>query len=145
MAYKATSEREWWNAHSDLVDHIWSYDDYLSFYCADRIPDDEDQRYDSVLLHALLHHLPDNEKCRLLEDVARALVNGGCNMYEPLAPKSEAPWLPKLVERTIGTVFRLMYFLAQHLRLYENQIRKVIRTDWTMKSTMVSTLAEKQG
>ena len=144
MAYKATSEREWWNAHSDLVDHIWSYDDYLSFYCADRIPDDEDQRYDSVLLHALLHHLPDNEKCRLLEDVARALVNGG-RLYMPLAPKSEAPWLPKPVERTIGIVFRFMYFLAQHLRLYENQIRKVIRTDWTMKSTMVSTLAEKRG
>jgi SAM-dependent methyltransferase len=204
MACKATSEREWWNAHSDLVDYIWSYDDYLqvvvrggylaelnsflfkpggrlldfgcgtawaslplaqrgmhlvgidvskaqitkacqqaktlnltnvSFYCADRIPDDEDQRYDSVLLHALLHHLPDNEKCRLLGDVARALVDGGrLYIYEPLAPKSEAPWFPRLVERVIGTVFRLTYFLAQRLRLYENRIGEAICTGWTMKS-----------
>jgi 2-polyprenyl-3-methyl-5-hydroxy-6-metoxy-1,4-benzoquinol methylase len=105
------------------------------FWCADRITEHQNDGYDAILLHALVHHIPMEQRQSFLREIAAALVpEGRVYVYDPLAATPDPPWQAWVTDKMMGAVFRLLRGLARVGRLYEPNVAAAMRAGWTMRS-----------
>jgi 2-polyprenyl-3-methyl-5-hydroxy-6-metoxy-1,4-benzoquinol methylase len=105
------------------------------FWCADRISDEQRGVYNAILLHALVHHIPVEQRQAFLRSVADALlVEGRLYLYEPLMATANPPWQAWVADKLMGGVFRGLRWVALSAHLYEPEIEAAVRAGWTMRS-----------
>ena len=99
----------------------------------ERIP--TDVPYDGVILHALLHHLSENEIRGLFARLAQVLRPGGrIYAYEPVAAKPCPPVDAWMLDKGVLMLLRLLRALVFYLHLQTPEVRQAIRAGWTMQS-----------
>lgn len=96
---------------------------------------DSQVRYDSILIHAVLHHLGENDICSLLTEVKARLVDGGhLYIYEPLTAKRPSI-LPRalafLVFLCVWSPWWLLHKLGIWLGIGPPTFRHAVRQGWT--------------
>jgi len=103
------------------------------YWCADHVF--KENYYDSVLLHAVLHHIPPEQRRSFLESISNALVPGGrLYLYEPVAATPGPPWQAWIADRFLGGVFKILYWIACKGGFYEPEIATAMQDGWTMRS-----------
>jgi 2-polyprenyl-3-methyl-5-hydroxy-6-metoxy-1,4-benzoquinol methylase len=101
------------------------------------LADDPDNagRYDSSIVHALLHHLPEDAQIALLEALAQLLRPGGrAYLYEPVAAAPGAPWPVALVDKALGGLLRTLTVAARRMGIVAQRFRTAQQAGWTMLS-----------
>lgn len=105
------------------------------YWCADHISEEQYNQYDGVLLHAILHHIPSNQRQSFLESISNALKAGGrLYLYEPLEATPNPPWQAWIADRLLGSIFRVLYCIARKAGLYDREIAAALQSGWTMRS-----------
>lgn len=101
--------------------------------------------FDSVLVHSLIHHLPETEKARLLTVISRSLTEGGrLFLYEPMAPSNKRPLAHLLFDKGMIVLFRLLRTILLYLKLYRPEIDLLERNGWKMVSPEEAPLLPEQ-
>lgn len=96
---------------------------------------DPQVRYDSILVHAVLHHLGENDICTLLTEARARLADGGhIYIYEPLTadrPSVLLRALAFLVFLCVWSPWWLLHELGIRLRIGPPAFRDAVRQGWT--------------
>jgi SAM-dependent methyltransferase len=107
----------------------------VRFWRATSLGKEQDDTYDAVLLHALVHHVPVEQRQVLLGDVGNALLDGGkLYIYEPLAAPDNPPWQATVATWAVGALLRILHEAARMGRLYAAEIAAAMRDGWTLGS-----------
>jgi len=107
----------------------------MHFWCADARSLHGANRYDAVLVHALLHHLGPDAQIELLQRIADLLVDGGrAYFYEPLAAMPDRPLWAVLFDKGMGGLFRGLTWLAQAAGWMAPEFVAARRAGWAMRS-----------
>ncbi len=105
------------------------------FWCASTADLAQGTRYESVIVHAVLHHLDQKQRQDLLKQMGALLAPGGrLYMYEPIMPPPSRPLSARFLDRGMGSLMRFLKRLTMALRLTEDDIRQAAREGWTMRS-----------
>jgi 2-polyprenyl-3-methyl-5-hydroxy-6-metoxy-1,4-benzoquinol methylase len=92
-------------------------------------------QYDGIVLHALLHHLSDDEIQTLFERLAKSLQLGGrIYAYEPVAAHVNPPVTAWMLDKATLLILRLLRGLVFSLRIQKPEIRRAIQKGWRMRS-----------
>ncbi len=107
-----------------------------NFICSDQIPQEPRGYYDSVLTHALWHHLSAAQKEHLLHQIAAVLREGGkLYLYEPLAPRrGRAPLGLRVLEKIIGVFMGGLDTLARRFDWYTPNVAQAYAEGGVMRS-----------
>ncbi len=96
---------------------------------------DSQVRHDSILIHAMLHHLGENDICTLLAEARARLADGGqLYIYEPLTaerPSILLRALAFLVFLGVWAPWWLLHELGIRLRIGPSAFRDAVRQGWT--------------
>lgn len=94
----------------------------------------EDQRFDSTLIHAVLHHLPRGDIVRVINGIADHLVEGGrLYLYEPIARErpSLCSWIASAgIFTVVWSPFWILHEMAVHLKFGPHLFRKAAKNGW---------------
>jgi len=91
--------------------------------------------FDSVIIHSLLHHIPNTQKCDLLSAIEQSLrVGGRLFLYEPMATDPNRPWWSAAFDKVMLAIFRLLEHLALLFGLFEPSYAELKKTGWQMVS-----------
>lgn len=92
-------------------------------------------RYDSIIVHALLHHLAADAQAALLHDLAGLLRPGGrVYLYEPVVAAPGAPWPVVVIDKALGGLLRGLTETASRIGLVAERFQVARRAGWTMLS-----------
>ncbi len=107
----------------------------MHFKLSDSLAALEAESYDAILLHAVIHHIPIDERAGLLQNLENLLIPGGrIYIYEPIMASLKPSLLPRIADLVMGGVFRVLRFFAWNLNLYTTEMRKSLAEGWTMRS-----------
>jgi len=91
--------------------------------------------FDSIIIHSLLHHIPDALKRDLLSVAEQSLRAGGrVFLYEPIAADPNRPWWAAAFDKAMLGLFRLMEYSALFFGLLEPKYAELKRGGWQMVS-----------
>ncbi len=91
--------------------------------------------FDSIIIHSLLHHIPDTQKRDLLSVAEQSLrVGGRIFLYEPIGADPNRPWWAAVFDKTMICLFRLMEYTALSFGLLESKYAELKRGGWQMVS-----------
>jgi 2-polyprenyl-3-methyl-5-hydroxy-6-metoxy-1,4-benzoquinol methylase len=109
--------------------------DNARFWCASTAGLPEGTLYEGVIVHATLHHLSQEQRQDLLDQIGALLTPGGrLYMYEPLMALPSRPLGARFLDRGMGTLVRFLKRLARTSRMSAKDIRRAVREGWTMRS-----------
>jgi SAM-dependent methyltransferase len=105
------------------------------FVCGDKVPSQLMGTFDSILLHAFFHHLPNDSREEFLRYIIKALRPGGkLYLYEPILAETQPPFYARLVDVIIGGIFKLLHIFANIFDMYESEFKEARKLGWSMKS-----------
>jgi 2-polyprenyl-3-methyl-5-hydroxy-6-metoxy-1,4-benzoquinol methylase len=109
--------------------------DNVTFRCARAANLPKGARYESVIIHATLHHLDQEQRQTLLHQISTMLTPGGrLYMYEPIAALTPQPLIARLLDKGMGSLIRSLKQLTRMLRWTDEDIRLAVKDGWTMRS-----------
>jgi 2-polyprenyl-3-methyl-5-hydroxy-6-metoxy-1,4-benzoquinol methylase len=109
--------------------------DNAHYYQGDLESIPQDGSVDSVVVHSLLHHLPDEHKRKLLGFISMSLApKGRIFLYEPIAVDPRRPWYGALLDKGILGLFRTGEYLGLRLKLFKPAYATLRRSGWQMIS-----------
>jgi len=95
----------------------------------------EEAPFDAVIIHSLLHHIPDVQKRAFLHTIAQSLGDGGrIFLYEPMATDPNRPWWGAAFDKVMLGLFRLMERLALSFGLFDPKYAELKKNGWQMVS-----------
>ncbi|MFQ5856011.1 MAG: SAM-dependent methyltransferase [Anaerolineae bacterium] len=108
----------------------------VRFWRADARTLERHGQYDSVIVHALLHHLDRDSQVGLLKSIADLLTEGGrVYLYEPLAPAPDPPLAVVVFDKALGGFMRGLTFTARVAGIMAPQFSAAQRRGWSMRSS----------
>ncbi|MBS1252321.1 MAG: hypothetical protein MAG451_01360 [Anaerolineales bacterium] len=108
----------------------------VRFWRADARTLDAQAQYDSIIVHALVHHLDLAAQVGLLETITDLLTDGGrAYLYEPVAPAPDPPLPAVLFDKALGGFFKGLTLFARSSGIVAPRFRAAQRSGWTMRSS----------